>query len=584
MYVECGPADGNGILVSVYTSGDIDAVESVTDGNDPARVYNNVDDVWFATWDEGADRPVTFTATLANGSTQTTNAIITAEECGIDETTDVFYFFVNCAPTPNGGYIVTVAPGGDGTGPAIATVNDSLDPTRVYSESGGEWSSVWATGSNDLVTFTATADDGQEESYRTYINDDACGVTDYTVLIKDVTCSYDEKNNNVVLIVSLSGDYEEVTGVTDNDTPPNTYSQSSARPNEWRADLDASQANGTITITVTYTGGSDTYDVTLSDTFCGVPVDTPPTTTEPSGPQYNVEVDPNCEYDIEMREYVMTALISGDLEGVERVYDSLDTAASYTGPIDSIYTRIIEEENSEIPTTTVTFTALMDNGETFSSSMDISPTNCGKSYYPYIIDATCGYNAATGWLYVDVQVGYNQFDISAVGSVTDSVGGAKMPFVKISDDTWRTEQWNTDAYEVVFSADLLPGLNGNGDTLRIDTYDLGDNCVYDWPQAITVECDPTPDNGYLVKLMVGSVQAGATVSSVDDANGSVGQAPGHAEFTDWVVDQNNSNIWTAVLTRPELTSRSGTTYFTVTDSRGITGGRNAQLLTLCEKV
>jgi len=47
------------------------------------------------------------------------------------------------------------------------------------------------------------------------------------------------------------------------------------------------------------------------------------------------------------------------------------------------------------------------------------------------------------------------------------------------------------------------------------------------------------------------------------------------------VDQNNSNVWTAVLTRPELTSRSGPTYFTVTDSRGKTGGRNQELLTLC---
>ena len=678
LYVECGPADGPGIVVSVYTSGDIDAVESVTDDNDPARVYNNVDDVWFATWDEGADRPVTFTATLANGSTQTTNAIITAEECGIDETGGLFYVFVTCAPGPNGGFIVTVSNGGDETSPAIASVSDSVDPSRTYTEAAGVWTAAWPTGTNALVTFTATAADGQTEERRTYINDEACGGTDYTVLIKDVTCSYDEKNDNIVLVVSLSGDYEEVSGVTDNDTPPNTYSQSSARPNEWRTDIDASQANGTITITVTYTGGSDTYDVTLSDTFCGVPEDetppeeetpnytviikevtcsydekndnivlivslsgdyeevsgvtdndTPPNTYSQSSarpnewrtdidasqangtititvtytggsdtadvtlsdtfcgvpddtPQYNVEVDPNCEYDIEMREYVMTVLISGDLDGVDRVYDSLDTAVSYTGPDASdTYTRIIEEENSEIPTTTVTFTALMDNGESFSSSMDISPTNCGKSYYPSIVEVTCGYNAATGWLYVDVQIGYNQFYISAVGSVTDNVGGAKVPFVKISDDTWRTEQWYTNAEEVTFSGELLPGLSGDVDPLRVDTYNLGDDCYYESPREITFDCEPTADNGFLVKMEIGFVQAAATITSVTDANSSIGNPPGHAEFTTWVVDPSDSRVWTATMTRPELTSRSGFTYFTVVDNRGVQGGRNIQFLTLC---
>ena len=94
------------------------------------------------------------------------------------------------------------------------------------------------------------------------------------------------------------------------------------------------------------------------------------------------------------------------------------------------------------------------------------------------------------------------------------------------------------------------------------------------------ECEPTADNGFLVKMEIGFVQAAATITSVTDANGSIGP-PGHAEFTTWVVDPNDSKVWTATMTRPELTSRSGYTYFTVVDNRGVQGGRNIQFLTLC---
>ncbi|MDA3007247.1 MAG: hypothetical protein O2969_06645, partial [Actinomycetota bacterium] len=564
------------------------------DSVDPDREYAEGAGYWYAIWDTGADRPVVFTATLTDGSEISTTETITAEDCGIDETTGVFYVFVNCAPNPNGGYIVTVSPGGDGSGPAIVAVSDSLDPSREYTESGGKWSSIWPTGSNQLVTFTATAADGQEESYRTSINDDSCGVPiddtppeedtpKYVVEIKSVTCSYDQKNDQVALVVSLTGDFEEVSGVTDNDTPPNTYIQSATRANEWRTAIAADDATGTITITVTYNGGSDTYDVTLSDTFCDVPTeDTPPDTTTPTVPEYNVEVDPDCEYDIEMREYTLTALISGDLDGIERVYDSLATSTSYSGPVDGTYSRVIDEDiDGEIPTQSVSFTVLMDNGETFSSSLDISPTNCGKQYYPYIDAAKCGYNTNTGWAYLELVIGGDQYELAAVGSVTDSVGGAKAPFVKINDTTWRTDQWMTDEYTYEFTGALKAGLNGRVGDLPIDSlYQLGD-CDYQSPSSITFECAPTPDNNYLVKMTIGTVQIGASVVAVDDANGTVGQAPGHAEFTEWVVDQNNSNVWTAVLTRPELTSRSGPTYFTVTDSRGKTGGRNQELLTLC---
>ncbi|MDA2959314.1 MAG: hypothetical protein O2982_04145 [Actinomycetota bacterium] len=502
IYVDCGQADGPGIIVRVNLSGDADAIVSVTDSVDPSREYAEGAGYWFAIWDTGADRPVVFTATLTDGSEVTTTETITAEDCGV--------------PT-------------DDTPPEEDT-------------------------------------------------------PDYAVDIKEVTCSYDVKNNQVVLLVSLSGDFEQVSGVTDNDTPPNTYIQSATRANEWRTAIAADDATGTITITVTYNGGSDTYDVTLSDTFCDVPTeDTPPDTTTPTVPEYNVEVDPDCEYDIEMREYTLTALISGDLDGIERVYDSLATSTSYSGPVDGTYSRVIDEDiDGEIPTQSVSFTVLMDNGETFSSSLDISPTNCGKQYYPYIDAAKCGYNTNTGWAYLELVIGGDQYELAAVGSVTDSVGGAKAPFVKINDTTWRTDQWMTDEYTYEFTGALKAGLNGRVGDLPIDSlYQLGD-CDYQSPSSITFECAPTPDNNYLVKMTIGTVQIGASVVAVDDANGTVGQAPGHAEFTEWVVDQNNSNVWTAVLTRPELTSRSGPTYFTVTDSRGKTGGRNQELLTLCE--
>jgi hypothetical protein len=603
IYVDCGPADGPGIIVRVNLSGDADAIVSVTDSVDPSREYSEGAGYWYAIWDTGADRPVVFTATLTDGSEVTTTETITAEDCGIDETPGVFYFGVSCAPNPNGGYIVTVSPGGDGSGPAIVEVSDSLDPSRVYTESGGEWSSIWPTGSNLLVTFTATGDNGQEEVYRTIINDESCGVPtddtpqeedtppeedtpDYAVDIKEVTCSYDVKNNQVVLLVSLSGDFEQVSGVTDNDTPPNTYVQSTTRANEWRTAIAADDATGTITITVTYTGGTTTDTVTLSDTFCDVPADdTPPDTTTPTVPEYNVEVDPACEYDIEMREYTLTALISGDLDGIERVYDSLATSTSYSGPVDGTYSRVIDEDiDGEIPTQSVSFTALMDNGETFSSSLDISPTNCGKNYYVYIFDPVCAYDSKTGYAYLEVTLVGDSYELAAVASITDGVGAAKTPFVKVSDDTWRTSQWLPDngAGEITFSGSLETGLNGAVypyEATYNDGLDSG-NCGYINPRIVFNSWDCKLSDGiYQVSLNI-SVQPGVT-ATVSDANGASG-TPGHAEYTTWTADGANPLLWRTTLTRDELTKQSGTTFIKVVDSRGLEGGGwNPNLLTYC---
>jgi len=359
--------------------------------------------------------------------------------------------------------------------------------------------------------------------------------------------------------------------VTDNDTPPNTYIQSATRTNEWRTAIAADNATGTITITVTYTGGSDTYDVTLSDTFCGVPADTP---------TYNVEVDPACEYDIEMREYTLTALISGDLDGVERVYDSLATSTNYGGPLDGTYSRVIDEDNDgEIPTQSVSFTALMDNGETFSSSLDISPTNCGKNYYVYIFDPVCAYDSKSGYAYLEVTLVGDSYELAAVASITDSVGAAKTPFVKVSDDTWRTSQWLPDngTSEVTFSGSLAAGLNGAVYPYEA-TYNDGlgiTDCGYVGPQKTSTAC---VDNGLSFTFTFRfTTQSGQKVVGMGET-----EATGHADVTKYVED--STNVWKVTLTEAEIYNAKygGTTFLAPFDGRGLSTGANTDFKQLVD--
>ena len=589
IYVDCGPADGPGIIVRVNVSGDADAIVSVTDSVDPSREYSEGPDYWFATWETGADRPVVFTATLTDGSEVTTTETITAEDCGIDETPGVFYFLVDCAPNPNGGYIVTVSPGGDGSGPAIVEVSDSLDPSRVYTESGGEWSSIWPTGSNMLVTFTATGDNGQEEVYRTIINDESCGVpTDdtppeedtpkYVVEIKSVTCSYDPKNDQVVLLVSLTGDFEEVSGVTDNDTPPNTYNQSATRTNEWRTAIAADNATGTITITVTYTGGSDTYDVTLSDTFCGVPADTP---------TYNVEVDPACEYDIEMREYTLTALISGDLDGVERVYDSLDPGVDYAGPdANDTYSRVIDALETTLPVGDITVTAVMDNGETFSSSYSAGPSGCGRGdVFVDIWGVECSYNPNTGFADLDVFI---SGDIDALASISDSVGEGTYVKSATTPFTWETSGWLLDPEPsmITFDGELKPGFTGTVDPLEGSLSELQlfrNDCGYEDPRfnfkSLTcLNQNPT----FLISIEI-TGQEGTTVQ-LTDRDLAVGD-PGHAQFTTWEAKPTagEPGRWATEVTFQQMgsTASNATTVLVVTDGRGFTDTYGVDFQDIC---
>jgi hypothetical protein len=196
----------------------------------------------------------------------------------------------------------------------------------------------------------------------------------------------------------------------------------------------------------------------------------------------------------------------------------------------------------------------------------------------------CAYDSKTGYAYLEVTLVGDSYELAAVASITDSVGAAKTPFVKVSDDTWRTSQWLPDngAGEITFSGSLETGLNGAVypyEATYNDGLDSG-NCGYINPRIVFNSWDYKLSDGICQVSLNISVQPGVT-ATVSDANGASG-TPGHAEYTTWTADGANPLLWRTTLTRDELTKQSGTTFIKVVDSRGLEGGGwNPNLLTYC---
>jgi len=302
--------------------------------------------------------------------------------------------------------------------------------------------------------------------------------------------------------------------VPDNDTPPNTYIQSATRTNEWRTAIAADNATGTITITVTYTGGTATRSVTLSDTFCGVPTDDTPPTTDTPPITYDLKVDPRCSWDVKNRVYVLVVTTSGDSGEIVKVVDSIDPAVPYT-TVDSGTVRDYGRRVDSVPTTTVTFTVVMSNDQQFTADLSTSDA-CGRVFNVEITDITCDYQRKTGWARLTAVLGGVDADeVSALRS--DWSGAMSGPtstngVVTFADSRW--EPRPSDSVDVVFTATLPNGTKAlsTPDYPPVDRF----SCGYVAPDpAGTPKCQFDSKNREYFFLITYAVQSGANLSDSD---------------------------------------------------------------------